>query len=858
MTKHTPMIEQYLEIKSHHQDEILFFRLGDFYEMFFSDAELASRVLEIVLTARDGGGNQKVPMCGVPYHAASNYIAKLIAAGYKIAICEQVEDPSEAKGIVKREVTRIITPGTVYDEALLNEETNNYLAAIIQNAGVIGLAYMDVSTGEFKFMEFPAQNGQDEFQNEIEKISPKECLLPSWNQAAGLWANLDLKISPVISGQHLPEMDAAAALTCIESVFGTIIDEYINNKSSAGLIAAAMIVTFLNETQKTSISHLNHPVMILPSSFLEIDYSSRRNLELVSNLRENKRSGTLIEVLDKCNTSMGKRLLKSWLERPLKNPKLIQERLNAVAELFESINLRYEIENYLHDIYDLSRLAGRLGSGMASPRDLIAVKKSLAILPSLNQALQKVQSDLLLTLKNLDTMLDLHEILEAAIAEDAPLSIKEGSIVKSGYNMGIDELRDISVNGSKWLIEFETKERQRTGIKSLKIGYNRVFGYYIEISRAAHSEVPASYHRKQTLANTERYINEELKEFESRILSARERLNTLEYDEYLKIRATAEEYIPRLQEVAQRIAQLDVLNSFAKAAIENDYIKPLINDDGTLEIIGGRHPVVEKNLSQWSFIPNDVYLDKKNFFALITGPNMGGKSTFMRQIALITIMAQVGSFVPAKQARIGIVDRIFTRVGAADDLASGQSTFMVEMMEVANILKYASGNSLLILDEIGRGTSTFDGLSIARAVCEHIIKNIRAKTLFATHYHELTDMNKFKSGIFNLSLSVKETEEGIVFLRKVMPGRADKSYGIQVAKLAGLPKSVIRRAETVLDSLEQVPMAANAEISIQKDLFENINLRIVEELVSLDLDNLTPKNCGEILRKWQDSLKNDD
>jgi DNA mismatch repair protein MutS len=858
---YTPVIEQYLDIKKQHEDAVLFFRLGDFYEMFFDDAQTAARELEIVLTARDGGGDKKIPMCGVPYHAAGGYIAKLIAAGYRVAICEQQEDSHSVKGLVRREVTRVITPGTVLDDNMLDDNRNSYLAAVIVNSGIIGLAYTDVSTGEFKIQEFTGAKAEFLLKEELERLSPAECLVTEWSSAPSLWQDMTaVGGKTLISRPQLPFISEDEAAQILRDTFKTDSQGKQGLKDyTCGLVAAALIISFLKKTQKSEWQHLRYPVPVSGSAFMEIDYSTRRNLELTANLREQKKEGTLLSILDGCSTAMGKRLLRNWLERPLKELNPIKKRQDAVEELFENITLRQRLGKLLPGFYDLERLSGRLGSHTATPRDLLAVKQSLGVLPELRDAVSSVKSDLLVKYKDLDTVTELFQLIDGAVADEAPLSVKEGDIIKDGYHEGIDELRKISREGSQWLVNFELREKQRTGIKSLKIGYNRVFGYYVEVSRGSAADIPHDYHRKQTLANNERYINEELKGYEDKILGAKEKLHALEHKIFLDLCTQAAGYISRLQAAAAMIAKLDVFYALAEIAFRNDYTRPRMTNDPVLEIKDGRHPVVEKTLQNISFVPNDLFMDEEDYlFGIITGPNMGGKSTFMRQTALIIIMAQIGGFVPVKQARVGIVDRVFTRIGAADDLAAGQSTFMVEMMEVANILNNATKKSFIILDEIGRGTSTYDGLSVARAVSEFIVDHLKAKTLFATHYHELTELSQSKYGIFNLSVSVKETEDEVIFLKKVLSGQADKSYGIYVARLAGIPLRVINRAQEILDMLEPLRGSQKKPALFQPLLFANDSSSdILDELKEINLDDVSPKKAWDILWRWQLSVTKD-
>ncbi len=850
MARYTPMIEQYLEIKEQHRDAILFFRLGDFYEMFFEDAQVASRELDIVLTARDGGDG-KVPMCGIPYHAMNNYISRLISRGYKIAICEQVEDPREAKGIVKREVIRIVTPGTVIEDNLLEEHKNNYLVAIVEERNLTGFAYTDISTGEFKVCEIAEVATGHQVQNELLRLAPAECLLAEYDSFTREWLDKP-EGGMVISPIDERALNLKTALGILTEHFQVVSLEGFGLKGyTAGVQAAAAIILFLQETQKGILKHLRSLSVFNNDAFLELDYTTRCNLELSSTLREGRREGSLLGILDQCCTAMGKRNLKRWIEQPLKNIVEINNRLDAVEELKENLALRSEIREILNGVYDLERLAAKIGGEIANPRDLLALKYSITALAKSKEVLQTASSSLLMYLAEMDDLQDVYGIIEESIDEEAPPGIREGNIIKDGFHPEIDELKQLSRDGSSWLIDFEGREKERTGIKYLKVSYNKVFGYYIEISKSNLHLVPPEYVRKQTLVNTERFITDELKQYEEKILGAREKLYTLEQQIFIEIREKLCQHLERIQDSAAKIAMLDVIVSLAEVAYLNNYQRPQVDNNGIIEIKGGRHPVVEKNLQDSRFIPNDLKLNRSdNRFAIITGPNMGGKSTYMRQAALLVIMAQMGSFVPADGAHIGIADKIFTRVGATDNLAAGQSTFMVEMVEVANILNNATPDSLVILDEIGRGTSTYDGLSIARAVSEYIHDRIGARTLFATHYHELTSLSDEFSGIFNLSVSVMESGDTVVFLKKVLPGKADRSYGVQVAALAGVPDIVVKRAEDILSDLEQIPVERKESL-VQPPLFPEENSWL-EELEQLDLDSLTPREALNLLYRWKE------
>ncbi|HEX3012564.1 MAG TPA: DNA mismatch repair protein MutS [Syntrophomonadaceae bacterium] len=852
MAEYTPMIEQYLDIKKQYKDAILMFRLGDFYEMFFEDAQLASHELEIVLTARDGGASSKIPMCGVPFHAVNNYISKLINRGYKVAICDQMEDPKLAKGIVKREVTHVITPGTVLDTGMLDDSRNNYLAAVIDSKDVIGFSYIDITTGDFWVTEI---NYSDDMISRLEaefyRLSPAECLLPAWSDLTGQLENDHFNEITVFTTINENDLNLAHAERELKNYFGVATLEVFGLRDfTCGTIAAGAILSFLNETQKSSLKQIQNIKLYNTSNFMDLDYSTRRNLELTAGLRDNRRNGTLLQILDYCLTSMGKRLLRNWIEQPLIEVNAINQRLDAVEELTQNISLRESLPSVLDEIADLERLCGRIGSEIASPRDLLAVKRSLAVLPQVKELISGCSSAMIKAIAKLDTLIDVYGFIDQAVDDNAPLALKEGGIIKTGFDAQIDELRLLSQNGSDWLMDYESKEKARTGIKYLKVGFNKVFGYYIEVSNSNLSMVPPEYIRKQTLVNTERFITEELKKYEDKILGSREKLFQLEYEKFTEIRTQLLKEIPRLQLIGRQIATLDVLLSLSRAAFENDYTRPEVNNEDIIDIKAGRHPVVEKNLHEARFVPNDLKMNRNNYFALITGPNMGGKSTYMRQAALLVLMAQMGSFIPADHAVIGVADRIFTRVGASDDLNAGQSTFMVEMAEVANILNNASSNSLIILDEIGRGTSTYDGLSIAQAVTEYLCENIKARTLFATHYHELTKLADAIPGLFNLCVSVMESGDMVVFLKKVLSGKADRSYGIHVAQLAGLPRKVVDRANNLLAAMETDNQPKSKSIA-QLSLFDEELHPVMEELQKADIDNITPREALGLLYRWK-------
>ncbi|WP_214659104.1 DNA mismatch repair protein MutS [Candidatus Formimonas warabiya] len=870
MSDLTPMMKQYEAIKINHKDALLFFRLGDFYEMFLDDAVTASRELEITLTARDGGNGKKIPMCGVPYHAVDGYLAKLISRGYKVAICEQMEDPRSAKGIVKREVIRIVTPGTVLESNMLQESSQNYLLAISHHDSHFGIAYTDISTGEFMTTEISGDTTEQKLFDEIARINPAECILPMSLYhdelfRAKLLKTVSLTITKVADDNFLFQ----DALKQVLSHFQVASADALGLKDlPSAICATGAILSFLKETQKKDLSYLNHLRTYSISSFMMIDQSTRRNLELISTIREGQRKGSLLWVCDKTSTALGARLVKQWMEKPLLVKEHIVKRLNAVEELTNNVFAREDIRLLLKKIYDLERLMSRIAYGSANPRDLIALKNSVTALPEMGQLINTLQSDLFQDLaKSFDPLEDISILVEKSINDDPPLSTREGGIIKEGYDGEVDELRGITSHGKQWIAELEAKEKNRTGIKSLKVGFNKVFGYFIEVTHANLSSVPDHYVRKQTLANAERYITQELKEWENKILGAGEKLASREYELFHAVRETIALSAGRIQQTARVIAQIDVLLSFAIVALENNYVKPEINENDIIHIMDGRHPVVEK-IAGTNYVPNDTYLDNQEHqVCLLTGPNMAGKSTYMRQVALCVLMAQIGCFVPAAQAKIGLVDRIFTRVGAADDLAGGQSTFMVEMCETSNILRHATKSSLIILDEIGRGTSTYDGLSIAWAVVEYILKpQVGAKTLFATHYHELTELAEKYPQVKNYSVAVKEKEGGIIFLRKIVPGGTDKSYGIQVAKLAGLPEELLNRAKEILLELEQTDMTGDLKGKMTPDKHKPLQMSffvpdppkhpLVAELESLDLNNLTPLDALLKLNQWQRKLKN--
>lgn len=882
MAELTPMMQQYMRTKEEYKDCILFYRLGDFYEMFFDDAKVVSRELELTLTGKNCGLEERAPMCGVPFHAVEGYLSRLVSKGYKVAICEQTEDPAQAKGLVKREVIRVVTPGTNLNVQALDESRNNYIMSIVYVSDRFGVSFADVTTGDYFVTEVDSSR---KLMDEMYKFGPREVIC---NEALAM------------SGIHAEELKERLGIT-LYSLENWYFDDELCKKEllehfrvksleglgvadfGCGVIAAGALLKYLTETQKTSLSHLSKLQPYVSGNFMIIDSSSRRNLELVETLREKQKRGSLLWVLDKTKTAMGARTLRSYMEQPLIDPKEIEKRLEAVEELNSQVIIREELREYLNPIYDLERLIGRISYQTANPRDLIAFKISLGMLPHLKTLLAELKSPLLLKIQeDLDSLSDLYELIDDSIQEEPPVTIREGNLIKDGYHGEVDKFRKAKTEGKSWLAQIESKERERTGIKNLRIKFNKVFGYYLEVTNSYKDLVPEDYIRKQTLTNAERYITPELKELEETILGAEEKLTALEYELFTGIRDQIGAEVLRIQKTAKAVARLDVFTSLAFVADKNHYVRPNINTRGVIRIQGGRHPVVEQMLPGNLFIDNDTCLDNHaNRISIITGPNMAGKSTYMRQTALIVLMAQVGSFVPAEEADIGIVDRIFTRVGASDDLASGQSTFMVEMNEVSNILRNATADSLLILDEIGRGTSTFDGLSIAWAVIEHIADKrlLGAKTLFATHYHELTELEGTMEGVNNYCIAVKEKGDNIVFLRKIVKGGADKSYGIQVAKLAGVPASVIERAKELVEELSRADISAKAkdiaeesrtkgkqkskpkrydEVDLEQiSLFDTVkDDDVVKELEELDISNMTPMDAMNTLYRLQNKLKN--
>lgn len=880
MAEYSPMMQHYLQTKEEYPDCILFYRLGDFYEMFFEDAKIVSRELELTLTGKSCGQEERAPMCGVPFHAYESYMNRLVAKGYKVAICEQMEDPKQAKGMVRREVIRVVTPGTNINEQALDEGKNNYIMCIVSLSDQFGVATADVTTGDFFVTEVDSKR---RLLDEIYKFSPTEVVCNEALFMSGLDID-DLKnrVGIVLySLEHWYFDDSLCENTLKEHFRVNSLEGLGLADLECGMIASGSLLKYLYETQKNSLEQISAIHPYTTGKFMVLDSSTRRNLELVETLREKAKRGSLLWVLDKTKTAMGARMLRSFVEQPLIEKEEIEGRLDAIEELMQRAIDREELREYLNPVYDLERLLTRITYQSANPRDLTAFKSSIGMIPHIRGILLELQSKEIQGIcEDMDTLEDLYTLIDAAIEEEPPITVREGGIIKDGYHEEIDRLREAKSQGKNWLAELEAKEREKTGIKNLKIKFNKVFGYYLEVTNSFKDLVPDYYTRKQTLTNAERYITPELKEMEDMILGAEDKLVQLEYELFRELREQIAKNVVRIQKTAKALAKIDVFASLALISEQNHYCRPSLNQNGRIDIKNGRHPVVEKMINNDMFIANDTYLDnQKNRISVITGPNMAGKSTYMRQTALIVLMAQIGCFVPAETADIGIVDRIFTRVGASDDLASGQSTFMVEMTEVANILRNATGNSLLILDEIGRGTSTFDGLSIAWAVVEHISnpKLLGAKTLFATHYHKLTELEGKLDNVNNYCIAVKEKGDDIVFLRKIVKGGADKSYGIQVAKLAGVPDSVIERAKEIAEELGRHDIVDFTEILSNKknsatkkkkehldevdltqmSLFDAVNDNdIIEELKEIDVGNLTPIEALNKLYELQNKIKN--
>ena len=869
MAEYSPMMQHYLDTKSKYKDCILFYRLGDFYEMFFEDAVNVSRELELTLTGKDCGQEERAPMCGIPYHAAETYISRLISKGYKVAICEQLEDPKQAKGIVKRDVIRVVTPGTVIEANLLEDKKNNYIMSIYKNGIYFGVTACDITTGDFRTTEIKETNNFAALLDEISKYSPAEIVVNTMlydckEEIDKIKERFEVYITRLDEKEFTDNYEAL-------SVKYKIVDDEEKNvedisKYMLSVAATNALITYLLDTQKNNLEHINKLIVYSMTKYMALDINARRNLEITEKLRDKSKKGTLLWVLDKTATSMGGRLLRRWLNNPLIDVNQINKRLDAVAELKDNIILRGDLTDALKKVYDIERLAGKISYGSANGRDLISLKSSAKQLPEIKKILSQTKSSMLAEIySELDTLDDIYELIDKTIVDDPPISVKEGGLIKLGYDEEIDKLKTATTDGKNWIIQLEADEREKTGIKGLKVGFNKVFGYYIEVTKSNISLVPDRYIRKQTLTNGERYITEELKNLENQILGAEEKVINLEYNVFAEVREKIEAQIERVQKSAGIVAMLDGLCSLATVAEDQNYVRPEVDGSGVIDIKDGRHPVIEKILPSGSFVQNDTYLDKNdNRLSIITGPNMAGKSTYMRQVALITLMAQIGSFVPASYARIGVVDKIFTRVGASDDLSMGQSTFMVEMMEVAQILKEATGNSLVILDEIGRGTSTYDGLSIAWAVAEYISDKEKcgAKTLFATHYHELTDLESKLEGVKNYSIAVKEKGEDIIFLRKIVKGGTDESYGVHVAKLAGVPQVVTKRANEILKSIERKNVLNNKKIEKQEKgvadgqltMYNYKLAEIAHELDKIDVNELTPIDALNTLVKIKEKM----
>ena len=867
MAEYSPMMQHYIATKEQYKDCILFYRLGDFYEMFFDDAITASRELELTLTGKDCGQEERAPMCGIPFHAAEVYISRLIGKGYKVAICEQLEDPKQAKGIVKRDVIRVVTPGTVIESNMLDEKKNNYIMSIYKNGLFFGMSVCDISTGDFFSTQIKQSNNFAKLLDEISRYSPAEIVVNDMMFASTEETN---KIRERFEC-YISKLDNIE----FENQYEELVQKYniysegkkLNNveEKVLSIISANGLLNYLQDTQKIQLEHINKIDIYSVEKYMSLDLNTRRNLELTEKMRDKSKKGTLLWVLDKTSTSMGGRMLRRWINDPLIDVNEINARLDSVKELKDSPMLKGEVTDNLKKVYDIERLIGKISYGNANGRDLISLKNSLKQIPNLKSVLEKTNSKMLKELySNIDELKDVYELIEKSIVEEPPISVKEGGLIKLGYNEEIDGYKTAATDGKKWIVELEAREKEATGIKNLKVGFNKVFGYYLEVTKSYLSQVPERYIRKQTLAGGERYITEELKELEEKTLGAQEKLIDLEYKVFQEIRKEISSQIQRIQKTANIVSILDVLTSFATVALDLNYVMPIVDNSGEINIKDGRHPVIEKMLPSGSFIENDTYLNKESDrLSIITGPNMAGKSTYMRQVALITLMAQIGSFVPASYAKIGVVDKIFTRVGASDDLSMGQSTFMVEMMEVANILKEATNNSFVILDEIGRGTSTYDGLSIAWAVAEYISNKEKcgAKTLFATHYHELTELEDKLEGVKNYSIAVKEKGEDIIFLRKIIKGGTDESYGIHVAKLAGVPQDVVKNANEILKGLERKSIQINKGkikedkkvVSGQLDMYNYKLADIAHELDKINVNEITPIDALNILLKLKES-----
>ena len=862
MAQLSPMMQQYFEIKEANKDCILFYRLGDFYEMFYDDALTASRELELTLTGRDCGQEERAPMCGVPFHSCEGYIAKLVSRGYKVAICEQTEDPKAAKGLVKRNVIRVITPGTVMEQSMLEEGKNNYICCLYSSDKTIGVCFCDISTGELNATEISGKDSYNKLINQLSSYSPKEILLGGKiieiKQLPGF---IKQKLS---AGVELLEDEKFGFTLCSKTASNHFGNEFDKIKDKPDVICAVgALINYLKETQMNGLERINQIDTYSESQYMKLDYNTQRNLELTQTMLSKEKRGSLLWVIDKTKTAMGKRLIRSWLEHPLMNISTINNRQSAVEELVNNTVLRLELTENLSGIFDIDRLMTKIVYGSANARDLRSLCSAVKDLPQISSLLSECKaSHLRMIYKNIDLLEDIHSLIDSAIVEQPPFTIREGGMIKQGYNSDLDVINNDMNNSKDILAQIETEQKELTGIPKLRVGFNRVFGYYIEVTNSYKNMVPDTYIRKQTLTNCERYITPDLKEVEARILGAKDRSVALEFKLFEEIRLKVADSLERIQRTSKAIATLDVLNSFANVASDNRYVRPDVTQSTAIKIKDSRHPVVELLLKNASFVPNDVNLDNKSDrVAIITGPNMAGKSTYMRQIALIVLMAQIGSFVPASSAQIGIVDSIFTRVGASDDLASGQSTFMVEMNEVANIVKSATSRSLLILDEIGRGTSTFDGMSIARAVLEYCAdkKKLGAKTLFATHYHELTVMEDLLDGVKNYNIAVKKRGDDITFLRRIVPGGADDSYGIEVAKLAGVPNTIIGRAKEILAELESgraetVVKKSNPDEDAQLSLLGVAQSPVIDKIKNVDLNTLTPIEAMNLLYELKNMI----
>ena len=860
--KFTPMMEQYFEIKKQYEDCILMYRLGDFYEMFFDDAHKASKALGLTLTGRDCGQEERAPMCGVPFHAANTYISKLVSQGYKVAICEQMEDPASAKGIVKRDVIRIITPGTLVDDNVVGSNQSNYLCGIFMKKDKIGLSFVDLSTGELASTLIENDADFSMLFGELARYAPVEVTLNESAFAnAALLSFLNERLGALFFTYKNDAMDEKEINEILFRQFGNRYQNVLDDCEQK--VSVAILLSYLKETQKVDLSHIEEVILYHSGQFMTVDAAALRNLEIVETMRDKNKRGSLFGVLDKTETSMGARTLKKWILNPLMNLGQITDRLNAVEELTWDMQLREELSYALRNVHDIERLMGKIAIQTANARDLIALRDSFRCLPDLKGWMQKLKTDLFVRhYRNLDVLEDVTDLLERAIADDPPISLREGDVIKTGFHEEIDALRQAKNAGTDWLAKIESEERESTGIKNLKVGFNKVFGYYIEVSNSYKDKVPDTYIRKQTLTNGERYITPRLKEIEDVVLGAQERVKALEHQVFTEVRDEVNKEIERIQRTASAISNTDALLSLAKVAVKNHYAKPVVNVSGKISIVDGRHPVVEEALKNTLFVPNNAVMDQKDqMVTIITGPNMAGKSTYMRQVALITLMAQMGSFVPAASAEIGLVDRIFTRVGASDDLSAGQSTFMVEMSEVANIMNHATSQSLVILDEIGRGTSTYDGLSIAWAVVEFIAEKLKCKTLFATHYHELTMLEEKLPGVINYRVAVKKRGDDITFLRKIIRGGADESYGVEVAKLAGVPSDIIKKAKRILREVEagehhETPIRhEDHEDDGQIGFADFTRQEIVEELQALEVTSLTPIEAMNKLYELQNKAK---